>query len=82
MLFSFQTGKMKIKDIPGPDQIAIFDQTLCCMVTWLEGHSLAQTVFTNLYLHRPMLVEDRFTKATSIVFLKLIDLIKDVLSRS
>ena len=29
------------------------DTTLACLVTWLEGHSLAQTVFTNLYLHSP-----------------------------
>ena len=29
----------------------IIDQSLACLVTWLEGHSLAQTVMTNLYLH-------------------------------
>ena len=28
--------------------VHIFDHTLACLVTWLEGHSLAQTVFTNL----------------------------------
>jgi hypothetical protein len=28
--------------------VAVFDHTLACLVTWFEGHSLAQTVFTNL----------------------------------
>ncbi len=28
--------------------VTIFDHTLACLVTWHEGHSLAQTVFTNL----------------------------------
>ena len=31
-----------------PEFVAIFDHTLSCLVTWLEGHSLAQTVLTNL----------------------------------
>ncbi len=33
--------------------IGIVDESLGCLVTWLEGHSLVQTVFTNLYLHQP-----------------------------
>lgn len=28
--------------------VTIFDHTMSCIVTWFEGHSLAQTVFTNL----------------------------------
>ena len=28
--------------------VTIFDHTMACMITWFEGHSLAQTVFTNL----------------------------------
>ena len=31
-----------------PEFVTIFDHTLSCLVTWLEGHSLAQTVLTNL----------------------------------
>ena len=34
--------------ITAPDFITNFDHTMACVVTWLEGHSLAQTVFTNL----------------------------------
>ena len=27
-------------------------------VTWLDGHSLVQTVFTCLYMHNPFIIED------------------------
>ena len=51
-------------------------------VTWLEGHSLAQTMFTNLYLHNPYIIEDRTLKAFSIVMLKTVDLIRDRVNRA
>ncbi len=51
-------------------------------VTWLEGHSLAQTMFTNLYLHNPYIIEDRVLKAFSINMLKTIDLIRDRVNRA
>lgn len=35
------------------DLIGIVDETFAAFVTWLEGYSLAHTVFTNLYLHKP-----------------------------
>ena len=27
-------------------------------MTWLDGHSLVQTVFTCLYMHNPFIIED------------------------
>ena len=86
------------------DLIGIFDQTLACLVTWLEGlsnyilayqiknfvfpflifdpgHSLAQTVFTNLYLHAPFQVTHPFLKAMSVSCLKLVDMVKEFVSR-
>lgn len=60
--------------------IGIIDSTLACLVSWLEGHSLAQTVFTNLYLHQPYQVQDRVMRAFSISFYKLIDIIKDFIN--
>ncbi|XP_074657806.1 N-alpha-acetyltransferase 35, NatC auxiliary subunit-like [Tubulanus polymorphus] len=66
-----------------PEQlIGIMDATLCCLVTWLEGHSLAQTVFTNLYLHNPSLIEDRSLKAFSVCALKLVDIIRERINRA
>ena len=63
------------------DLIGIVDETYACLVTWLEGHSLAQTVFTNLYLHSPWHVEHPLLKAYSIAILKLVDLIKDIVAK-
>ena len=61
--------------------LGVFDDTLCCVVTWLEGHSLAQTVFTNLYLHRPFEVTHPATRALSVAVLKLVEVIKDVIAK-
>ena len=63
------------------DLIGIFDETIACLVTWLEGHSLAQTVFTNLYLHSPFEVTHPLLKAYSITVLKLVDVIKDFVAK-
>ncbi|XP_064608764.1 N-alpha-acetyltransferase 35, NatC auxiliary subunit-like [Liolophura sinensis] len=79
---SVEAGTVKIKDLSAEEQIGITDATLACMVTWLEGHSLAQTVFTNLYLHNPYIIEDRCTKAISMCFLKIVDLIRDRINRA
>ena len=72
--------------ISAPDFVTNFDHTMACVVTWLEGHSLAQTVFTNLYLHcgdgeeqRPSSPELR---AFIIATLKLVDLIKDIIAKA
>ena len=43
---------------------------------------MAQTVFTNLYLHRPHEVEDRVIKAFCICIFKLIDIIRNCASRA
>ena len=57
--------------------VCIFSQ-----VTWLEGHSLAQTVFTNLYFHSPLQIENRFLKAFSICMLKTVDVIRERINRA
>ncbi|XP_033107561.1 N-alpha-acetyltransferase 35, NatC auxiliary subunit-like [Anneissia japonica] len=77
-----EMGKIIIKDIALPDQIAIIDTTFACLVTWLEGHSLAQTVFTSLYTHNPDIIEDRCIKAFTLAILKMVDIIKDKVIRA
>lgn len=79
---SIQAGTVKIKDLIYPELIGIMDATLACLVTWLEGHSLAQTVFTNLYLHNPYIIEDRYLKAFCICMLKIVDIIRDRVNRA
>ena len=58
------TRYMPTDDVSLSDQIGVVDMTLSCLVTWLEGHSLAQTVFTNLYLHAPLQVNALFIIVT------------------
>ncbi|KAK6630155.1 hypothetical protein RUM44_005709 [Polyplax serrata] len=75
-----ESGALKMDNLTPSECIGIIDSTLACLVSWLEGHSLAQTVFTNLYLHRPYQVQDRVMRAFSISFHKLIDIIKDFIN--
>jgi hypothetical protein len=63
------------------ERIGIIDATYACLVTWLEGHSLAQTVFTNLYLHRPFNTHDFVIRGFSVAILKLVDLLIGYVSR-
>ncbi|KAG8228326.1 hypothetical protein J437_LFUL009371 [Ladona fulva] len=77
-----QAGTLKLDDLTIEEQIGIIDSTLACVVSWLEGHSLAQTVFTNLYLHKPYQIEDRPIKAFSICILKIVDIFKDFVNRA
>lgn len=72
---------MKLEGLSLKEQIIIVDRTLSCFVSWLEGHSLAQTIFTNLYMHKPYLIECRPLKTFSICMYKIIDIIRDFVSR-
>ena len=36
------------ENVSASEFVTIYDHTLSCLVTWFEGHSLAQTVLTNL----------------------------------
>ncbi|KAG8181137.1 hypothetical protein JTE90_002497 [Oedothorax gibbosus] len=79
---ALKASKLKIKDLTVEEQIGIIDATLACLVTWLEGHSLAQTVFTNLYLQKPHLVEDKIIQAFSIHSLKLLEVIREFVNKA
>ncbi|KAL5004056.1 hypothetical protein ScPMuIL_017512 [Solemya velum] len=77
-----ESGAVKSKDLSYRELIGVIDATLACLVTWLEGHSLAQTIFTNLYLHNPLVLEDRCLKAFSICMLKTVDHIREKVNRA
>eukprot|EP00898_Chlorokybus_atmophyticus_P008315 jgi/Chlat1/8485/Chrsp80S07932 len=42
-------------DLSIAQTIDVMDELLSCEATWHQGHSLAQTVYTCLYMHRPEL---------------------------
>ncbi|KAK2171644.1 hypothetical protein NP493_1045g00034 [Ridgeia piscesae] len=77
-----EMGLVKVKGLTGQEMTGIIDDTLACLVTWLEGHSLAQTVFTNLYLHDPSLLEDCHIKAYSLCMLKIVESVRDIVNRA
>lgn len=75
------SGQLRIRGLSYSEQISILDSTLACLISWLEGHSLVQTVFTNLYLHKPHCIQDRPLKAFCICIYKIVDVIKDFVNR-
>uniref|UniRef100_A0A0B7AAS0 Protein MAK10 homolog n=1 Tax=Arion vulgaris TaxID=1028688 RepID=A0A0B7AAS0_9EUPU len=79
---SIEDGIVKVSNLDHAEIIGIMDASLACLVTWIEGHSLAQTVFTNLYLHNPYIMEDRCLKAFCIAMLKIVDHIRERINRA
>lgn len=76
-----EAGKLKLSGLTMSEQIGIIDSTYACLVSWLEGHSLAQTVFTNLYLHKPHLIQDKPLKVFCISMYKIVYIIKDFVNK-
>jgi N-alpha-acetyltransferase 35, NatC auxiliary subunit len=56
--------------------MGIFDALFACLISWLEGHSPAQTIFTCLYLHDTSLIEDKYLLCFCNVILKLTAIIR------
>ncbi|MEE6459569.1 hypothetical protein FKM82_000658 [Ascaphus truei] len=73
---------IQIKDLTLPDLIGIMDTCFCCLITWLEGHSLAQTVFTCLYVHNPDFIEDPAMKAFALGILKICDIAREKVNKA
>ncbi|XP_051923783.1 N-alpha-acetyltransferase 35, NatC auxiliary subunit [Hippocampus zosterae] len=73
---------IKVKDLSLPELIGIMDTCFCCLITWLEGHSLAQTVFTCLYVHNPDLIEEPALKAFALGILKICDIAREKVNKA
>lgn len=79
---ALEAGVLQIINVENSVLISVIDHTYACLVTWLEGHSLAQTVFTNLFLHNPSIIEDKHLKFVSICMLKIVDTIRDRINKA
>nr|KAF7417202.1 hypothetical protein H0235_011733 [Vespula pensylvanica] len=77
-----ETGAIKLDNLIPAEVIGIIDSTYSCIVSWLEGHSLAQTVFTNLYLHQPSMIMDKPLKTFCYAVYKIIEVIKDCINKA
>lgn len=79
---AIKEGAIKVKDLSYPELIGIIDTCFCCLITWLEGHSLAQTVFTCLYVHNPDLIEEPALKAFALGILKVCDIAREKVNKA
>ncbi|XP_052872549.1 N-alpha-acetyltransferase 35, NatC auxiliary subunit [Anopheles cruzii] len=77
-----ETDVMKLNNFDPKELIGIIDAVYSCMVSWLEGHSMAQTVLTCLYLHKPNRIECKTMKSFSISIQKIINLIRNFTLRA
>uniref|UniRef100_A0A3Q3BPI5 N-alpha-acetyltransferase 35, NatC auxiliary subunit n=1 Tax=Kryptolebias marmoratus TaxID=37003 RepID=A0A3Q3BPI5_KRYMA len=77
---AIKEGAIKVKDLSLPELIGIIDtKPRCCC---LFGHSLAQTVFTCLYVHNPDLIEEPSLKAFALGLLKVCDIAREKVNKA
>lgn len=67
---------MKLEGLTNSELIGIFDSLFSCVVSWLEGHSPVQTIFTCLYLHNTAAIRDKTLMGFCNGILKLTGVIK------
>lgn len=77
-----QSGKLRMAGHSIPELIGIFDEILCHITSWLNGNTLAQTVYTSFYLLYPTKVEDLHLRALSLCFSKMTQHIRRVIASS
>lgn len=75
---ALECGLIKLDSVPNKVINGFFDNILVGFMSWLEGDLLIQTVFTNLYLHKPHLVKNKVMKMLCFSVYKFIDVIKDI----
>ena len=77
-----QCGKLKMGGHSMPELVGIFDEILYHITSWLNGNTLAQTVYTCFYLLDPTKVEDLHLRAFSLCFSKMTQHIRRVIASS
>lgn len=66
-------GTLKCDGQSPEELVGIMDEVLACIATWLEGHTLAQTVFTCMYLLDIDKVENIYLKSFSLAIVKTVE---------
>ncbi|VDD95351.1 unnamed protein product [Enterobius vermicularis] len=72
------SGKLNVASMPFPEMIATMDAMLASMMSWLEGNSLAQTLFTCVCLHDVDSIADVHLGGFSRAILELITIFRDI----
>ncbi|XP_068144269.1 N-alpha-acetyltransferase 35, NatC auxiliary subunit homolog isoform X1 [Drosophila tropicalis] len=72
-------GVIKLDELTTTELIGIFDALFACFVSWLEGNSMDQVLFTCLYLHAPAQIQDRPLRAFCTAVRNLIAVVKNII---
>lgn len=74
------SGQLKLDNLLYSELIGVIDSLLACLVSWLEGHSPAQTVYTCLYMHNMDAIQDKSLKAFCFGFNNVMDQVKEFIN--
>ena len=66
-------GILKCDGYSCEELLGIMDEVLACVATWLNGHTLAQTVFTSMYLLDLPRIENVYLRAFGQAVIKTVD---------
>ncbi|XP_055838037.1 N-alpha-acetyltransferase 35, NatC auxiliary subunit homolog [Episyrphus balteatus] len=75
-------GILKLEDLENAELIGIFDALFSCIVSWLEGNSMDQVLFTCLYLHSPHSIKDKSLRSFCYAIHNLIAIVKKIIITS
>lgn len=75
-------GLVKLDGQTSAELIGVVDEVFASVGTWLEGHTLAQTVFTCLYLHESGSLESLALRSFSQAVIKIVEHMRDCISRN
>jgi hypothetical protein len=73
----FKDKLIKLDEFTPEEKLSIIDNTFCNLVTWLDGASLAQTLFTSVYFHDPGLIVDPYMKFFTVAMMKIVDFMRN-----
>lgn len=68
---------LKVTKFTSLELINLFDQLLSTFHMWLDGHSLALTLFTCVYLHDITIIDDYHLRTICYTFIKIVDYIRE-----
>lgn len=77
-----EAGVLKLSGLTNEELIGIFDAIFTCIVSWLEGNSMDQVLFTCFYLHAPAKIEDKSLRAFCHAVRHLIIHVKNIIISS
>ena len=72
---------LKLQGHAPSELVGIIDEVLSCICTWLDGHTLAQTVFTCLYLLDVTQCEGIFLRAVSVTMVRTVEYLREMIAK-